>query len=76
MKGAGCWCTCEGWNDDDKGLGCYGWCTIRGIPITFNMVYRENCYYRKDKKEKQDVIVKDFSFIAGNWCTCKKRDLK
>lgn len=50
MKTIGCWFTCEGWDDDDHGLGCYGWCKIRDIPITWQEVYGEyGCAQRKDK---------------------------
>jgi hypothetical protein len=35
-----CHSDCSHWDDNDHGLGCYGWCKLKNIPITSEIVYR------------------------------------
>jgi hypothetical protein len=34
-----CHADCSYWDDNDRGLGCYGWCTKKNVPITARFVY-------------------------------------
>ena len=70
-----CFCDCEGWDNDDHGFGCFGWCKIRNIPITSEEVYRTQCKeYKNTFKHNKERT--NWAPLIGRWLAEHQRQTR